>query len=88
MNKPHKHAEIIKQWADGAEIEWYSYFSEEWYDASLSPAWDDEQPHWAKSPQKLSRGVVWECRVVVLSSHQPRLRIRQARDLTMALEFP
>jgi hypothetical protein len=21
MNKPHKHAELIKQWADGAEIE-------------------------------------------------------------------
>jgi hypothetical protein len=24
MNKPHKHAEFIKAWADGAEIEYYS----------------------------------------------------------------
>ena len=51
MNKPHKHAELIKQWADGAEIEWYSYFTEEWYDVSLSPAWDDDiefrvKPKW------------------------------------------
>ena len=22
MNQPHKHAELIKAWADGAEIEW------------------------------------------------------------------
>ncbi len=23
MTKPHKHAELIKAWADGAEIEWF-----------------------------------------------------------------
>jgi hypothetical protein len=25
MNKPHKHAEIIKAWADGAEIEFFEH---------------------------------------------------------------
>ena len=28
--KPHKHAELIKQWADGAEIEVYNYVDEIW----------------------------------------------------------
>ena len=38
--KPHKHAELIKQWADGAEIEfksrpemdWETYDCPSWYD--------------------------------------------------------
>lgn len=30
MNKPHKHAELIKAWADGAEIEIYSKITNEW----------------------------------------------------------
>jgi hypothetical protein len=28
--KPHKHAELIKFWADGAEIEYYSYTKQMW----------------------------------------------------------
>jgi len=39
MNKPHKHAEAIKAWADGAEIEcrdadcnWHMVNSPGWYD--------------------------------------------------------
>ena len=28
--KPHKHAELIKAWADGAEIEIYSKINNEW----------------------------------------------------------
>ena len=28
--KPHKHAELIKAWADGAEIEWKSKVTNEW----------------------------------------------------------
>lgn len=30
MNKPHKHAEVIKAWADGAEIEYYCHIEEKW----------------------------------------------------------
>jgi|TARA_R110000751_G_scaffold75679_3_gene152358 hypothetical protein len=30
MNKPHKHVEIIKQWAEGAEIQYYSDYTGAW----------------------------------------------------------
>ena len=30
MNKSHKHVEIIKQWADGAEIQYYSDYTDTW----------------------------------------------------------
>ena len=39
MNKPHKHAELIKAWADGAEIEkqsntseWFLDYEPDWYE--------------------------------------------------------
>ena len=36
--KPHKHAELIKAWADGAEIEFYSEQSKQWIFTAF--------PHW------------------------------------------
>lgn len=36
MGKPHKHAELIKAWADGAEIEWFD--GDEWKEI-YEPAW-------------------------------------------------
>lgn len=36
--KPHKHAELIKAWADGAEIEMYSDIMKEWV-FIISPSW-------------------------------------------------
>lgn len=44
MKKPHKHAELIKAWADGAEIECRLPFEigyEKWY-ASTEPKWLSE----------------------------------------------
>ena len=38
MNKQHKHAELIKQWADGSEIECYYKARKEWH-AVNEPAW-------------------------------------------------
>ena len=38
MKKPHKHAELIKAWADGAEIQIYDRQTENWH--------DDENPRW------------------------------------------
>ena len=35
--KPRKHAELIKAWADGAEIEWE--YEGEWFDAVGNPEW-------------------------------------------------
>ncbi len=37
--KPHKHSELIKLWADGAEIE-YRHWGSEWKPVK-SPTWDE-----------------------------------------------
>lgn len=41
MNKPHKHAELIKAWADGAEIQYKSIPDGEWVD-DADPTWNAE----------------------------------------------
>lgn len=38
MNKPHKHAEVIKAWADGAEIEVFYSHSLKWQPVTC-PTW-------------------------------------------------
>lgn len=35
MNKPHVHAELIKAWADGAEIEYWCPTTEGWKQAEV-----------------------------------------------------
>lgn len=40
MNQPHKHAELIKAWADGAVIQYRHNTSENWTDAEC-PTWED-----------------------------------------------
>lgn len=37
--KPHKHADLIKAWADGAEIEWYDNIDKLWKDCLGSFDW-------------------------------------------------
>jgi hypothetical protein len=39
--KPHKHAELIKAWADGAEIEAFDSCTDQWIRAS-SPSWQNQ----------------------------------------------
>lgn len=41
MKTPHKHAELIKAWADGAEIERYSTIDNEWVHAQI-PYWKED----------------------------------------------
>jgi hypothetical protein len=36
--KPHKHAELIKAWADGAKIEFWSNYTNRW-EEDISPCW-------------------------------------------------
>lgn len=38
MNKPHKHAEVIKAWADGKEIE--CYYNDQWMTCN-TPLWGE-----------------------------------------------
>jgi hypothetical protein len=40
MKQPHKHAEIIKAWADGAEIEFRTHNSIEWNRVFKGWSWD------------------------------------------------
>ena len=42
MRAPHKHAEIIKAWADGAEIQCRNRVDPEWKDIGQSPCWLEE----------------------------------------------
>ena len=39
--KPHKHAELIKAWADGAEIECYFNGLKKW-DSVSEPSWSED----------------------------------------------
>ena len=49
MMKPHKHAELIKAWADGAEIEVLSYYTGEWVYCDM-PNWS-EKCQWRIKPE-------------------------------------
>lgn len=52
MNKPHKHCELIKAWADGAVIEWFSISSREWQ-ITLTPTWHEKDLYRIKpEPEK------------------------------------
>jgi len=46
----HKHAELIKQWADGAEIQCKNVYNE-WLDSD-SPSWDDDTEYRLKPEEK------------------------------------
>ena len=37
--KPHKHAELIKAWADGAEIQYLAHDDKKWYDCKKPMTW-------------------------------------------------
>lgn len=57
--KPHKHAELIKKWADGAIIQ-YHVEGDEWEDCSKNePLWDENTPYRVK-PVKVNKWR-WVC---------------------------
>lgn len=39
MNTPHKHAELIKKWADGAKVQYKPIWQPAWKDIN-NPSWD------------------------------------------------
>lgn len=47
----HKHADLIKQWADGAKIQYYSNMQAEWVD-TYSPNWDESSEYRIKPEEK------------------------------------
>lgn len=54
-NKPRKHAELIKAWADGAEVQFRSLSDEEWMDIHV--------PNWAEYVQYRVKPEMREFRV-------------------------
>lgn len=59
--KPHPHAEVIKQWADGATIEAYTINEDRWYEVA-NPSWELSQyrvkPEKAYPETRMSRGQI------------------------------
>lgn len=54
MKKPHKHAEVIKAWADGAEIEYLETMTSKepyWSNAPM-PKWSEETMYRVKPEPK------------------------------------
>jgi hypothetical protein len=52
--KPHKHAELIKAWADGAEIQYRYQNFIDWYDIE-NPNWDVTKEYRIKPAEKVVR---------------------------------
>jgi hypothetical protein len=56
MKTPHKHAAIIKAWADGAEVQYYAL--NEWHDLGEQPCWfRDSQFRIKPKPDRVYYGV-------------------------------
>jgi hypothetical protein len=56
--QPHKHAELIKAWADGADIEIYDEYCKEWQYIT-SPVWCEEFEYRIKPEPKPDVVVEW-----------------------------
>jgi len=52
MKTPHKHAELIKAWADGAEIEYLDVGSASVWRSVTSPRWDGQGSYRIKPAPK------------------------------------
>jgi hypothetical protein len=48
----HKHADLIKQWADGAQIQWFHDHYGIWQDIVSSPYWMDGVQYRIKPEEK------------------------------------
>ena len=49
--KPHKHAELIKAWADGAEIEYFDYATKKWWSWGDYPDWGADNIEYRIKPE-------------------------------------
>ena len=64
MNKPHKHAEQIKAWADGAEIQYKTAWAPNtlciWRDCINDPQWGDYTEYRIKPKTIKYRNFLWK----------------------------
>ena len=59
MNKPHKHSEVIKAWADGAEIECRCPVSNSGWSPTNAPFWLEDYEYRVKPQPKKYKVDVW-----------------------------
>lgn len=67
MKKPHKHAELIKAWADGAEIQYKDSLGN-WFDCQDDPRWSEHVAYRIKpepKPDIVYYGVFDEKHIVI-----------------------
>ena len=78
--KPHKHAELIKAWADGAEIQYFDY--EEGWTTQEQPAWyvdteyrikPEPKPDVVKSFMLTKANQLWDVETYI--AHKPNLKL-------------
>lgn len=70
--KPHKHAELIKAWADGAEIEWRTWYNNgTWSNWTLDkdPRWGNQYAEYRIKPEP-KPDVVMYSRVLSVQKHK------------------
>ena len=58
---PHKHAAVIKAWADGAPIECRVAGERLWVDLNMSPMWDTELLEFRIKPEVKTYDISVEC---------------------------
>lgn len=59
MNKPHPHADLIKEWADGEKIQYFGNTSGRWHDClDNKPEWDPDTRYRVK-PKSKSKVKKW-----------------------------
>lgn len=61
MGKPHVHAEFIKKWADGVDIQYYDKHDNEWIDSGV--------PVWNTGTQYRVKPVTIRYRIAILLQH-------------------
>ena len=76
VKTPHKHAEAIKAWADGAEIEFFSSTFKEWLGNS-TPSWHEDVSYRIKPTKPKDKHME---ALIVLSPHAGPLLYAAAPD--------
>lgn len=61
MKTPHKHADVIKAWADGAQIQFRGEYSKSWEDCIHDPIWYENIQYRVKPDVKYRVGLLcWQ----------------------------
>ena len=84
MRKPHKHAELIKAWADGEDIEVYDLIQEDWVDCDY-PKWHDDHEYRIKPEPKPD--VVKYCSVIDGQQYLGGLTVAKYKNDNLKLTF-